>query len=343
MQFVSERSSHTLVVAIFIDWSSGWWLADSGLLECPLTTRIEKIYDSGNGGFNDSFSAKIFECGTSSPQCRVVVSTAAACFSSVKALPTFGNSTLPTKTVEDPATPPGCSVQFSAGKPTGIVFNTNAKSTACCSAPEIVGSTQSLVKIDVTLSESESLAHVTVTGPSTVWFGVGFGSSLMPNTYAVVIAGNGSVSEHLLGDHAAGTVLAPSVTVVSNTVSGTQRTVKFSRPLKGLTKTHYSFNATNLALDLINAVGAGPDFAYHKASTATSLNLVPAQDGTVCVCSLPAPAFGQASGKIKYLPSGEAVGFQANRCAPQPREDLLAQRNPTCDLRTCKSRLLWNV
>jgi len=307
----------------------------SGLLECPLTTRIQKIYDSGNGGFNDSYSAEIFACdGSSNDKCPIAVGTAADCFSSLKELPAFQNMTIPSKTVEDSSTPPGCSVQYSAGKPTALVFNTDTKSTACCSASETVGNTQSLVDISVSLSASQSLARITIAGPADVWFGVGFGASLMPNTYAVVVTGNGSVSEHKLGDQVAGTVLASTMTVVSNSVSNNVRTVVLTRVLKGKTSDYYTFDTTNLNLQLINAVGSGPDFAFHKISTATSMDLVPAADGSVCVCSSPAPEFGQGSGKIKYLPTNEEVGFKAGRCSPQPREDLLAQRNPTCDLRT---------
>ena len=49
---------------------------------------------------------------------------------------------------------------------------------------------------------------------------------------------------------------------------------------------------------------------------------------------------GQQEGLIKYLPTGETVGFSANRCAPQPREDILAMKNPTCDIRAYTGGLL---
>eukprot|EP00038_Savillea_parva_P006493 m.164130 g.164130 ORF g.164130 m.164130 type:complete len:753 (-) comp12385_c0_seq1:70-2328(-) len=305
----------------------------SGLLECPLTTNIQKIYDSGNGGFNDTFDASIFKCATGSatnPQCKQTVNTSAACFAAVQDMAGF-NTSLPTKTTADPTVPPGCSVAFSAGKPVAVVFNTNSKSNACCGSAEgIVGTTESLVTIDVSLAAE---ARITVTGPADVWFGVGFGSSQMPNTYAITVSGN-DVTERKLGDHAAGTVLTSTVTVVSNTVTNNMRTVVLTRPLKGKTSDYYSFDTTALSLDLINAVGTGMQFAYHKASTAVTMSLGPATNGSVCICSLPAPVFGQSSGKIKYLPTGEEVGFSAGRCAEQPREDILAQRNPTCDLRT---------
>lgn len=50
--------------------------------------------------------------------------------------------------------------------------------------------------------------------------------------------------------------------------------------------------------------------------------------------SLSLSPIGQGTGSFKYLPTGEEVGFGSNRCAPRPREDILAMRNPTCDIRT---------
>jgi hypothetical protein len=36
----------------------------SGIFECPLTSRIQKIYSGGGSGFNDTYAAKIFGCGS---------------------------------------------------------------------------------------------------------------------------------------------------------------------------------------------------------------------------------------------------------------------------------------
>ena len=39
----------------------------SGLLECPVTTRIRKTFEPGSAGFNDSFAAQAFSCPSSGP------------------------------------------------------------------------------------------------------------------------------------------------------------------------------------------------------------------------------------------------------------------------------------
>ena len=38
----------------------------SGLLECPLTTRVQKLPDPGSEGFNDTYSANVFTACASS-------------------------------------------------------------------------------------------------------------------------------------------------------------------------------------------------------------------------------------------------------------------------------------
>ena len=54
---------------------------------------------------------------------------------------------------------------------------------------------------------------------------------------------------------------------------------------------------------------------------------------SACVCSVPAAPFGRGTGTIKYLTSGEQIGFPF-RCEPYPRETVLRDQNPTCDIRT---------
>ena len=53
----------------------------------------------------------------------------------------------------------------------------------------------------------------------------------------------------------------------------------------------------------------------------------------MCLCAMPAAAYGKAAGTIKYLPTGEQFGF-TNFCQPEPRESVLANHNPTCDVRS---------
>ena len=200
-------------------------------------------------------------------------------------------------------------------------------------------------------------ATITMTGPADVWFAVGFGAQLMADApYTIVVepgaaaaaGGDGAaaaaaaaaarVSERRLARYAPGSALAPSVEVLSQSVdagAGT-RTVVLRRGLAGATSRHFSFDATKIALDFIAATGTAAAFGPHGAAPhgPATLALWPAQAAPVCLCNLPAPPFGQGTGAYTYLPTGGGSALPLGRCFDQPRGDLIAQRNPTCDFRT---------
>lgn len=88
----------------------------------------------------------------------------------------------------------------------------------------------------------------------------------------------------------------------------------------------------DLTIPFINAIGSGPVLAYHANKTASSISLWPTAGRPVCLCEQPASPFGSAKGIIKYLPTGEQFGF-INGCQHEPRESILHDRNPTCDVR----------
>ena len=200
----------------------------------------------------------------------------------------------------------------------------------------------------LTLIQFESFPHmfcmvltILIQYPFGACTGVGFGATLMDDMpYAIIVEGTGAVSERQLAKESPGTLLNVSVKVVSNTVVAGVRTVVLTRALKGKTKVHYTFDPQVLQINFINALGSTPMLSYHKSKTATSINLFPSAGSPACVCSYPAAPFGQGSGSIKYLPTGESVGFKAGRCAPHPRTDLIGMKNPTCDVRTYTGGLM---
>ena len=73
----------------------------------------------------------------------------------------------------------------------------------------------------------------------------------------------GNVEERKLGDHDPGTVLSSSVRVTSNTVVDGERTVVMTRPFKGKTPDHFTFDASSSEISVITASGSGPSYAYH--------------------------------------------------------------------------------
>jgi len=187
---------------------------------------------------------------------------------------------------------------------------------------------------------------ISVTGPSDVWFGVGFNASAMKNApWAIIVDGNGDVTERKLQDQNPGAELANSVTVVSNVVDKGLRTVVMTRPMKGETADHFTFSADQeVVLPFINAIGGTETLSYHKEKMPSTLTLLPsdgAPTSTACFCAKEPPQFGDASGTLNYMPTDQAgemgrpstIEFD-NHCYPFPRTDLLEMKNPTCDIRT---------
>ena len=84
-------------------------------------------------------------------------------------------------------------------------------------------------------------------------------------------------------------VLAPSITVTSNTVEGGTRTVVATRPLKNSYHTFVAASA-DATTPFIAAVGTSPKFAYHKNKAISSLAFIPtgptSPGACVCECTL---------------------------------------------------------
>eukprot|EP00051_Salpingoeca_urceolata_P026537 m.477668 g.477668 ORF g.477668 m.477668 type:complete len:870 (+) comp20913_c0_seq1:229-2838(+) len=300
----------------------------SGLLECPVTTRIHKVVDG-------AYATQI------EGSCGYQISSMGECFAAASSMgPANTNYTDATGT--DPSMPPGCNLILGALPAPGQqrqarVFYNNANTTGVkcggSDTPVVTeGAAQSLVNLSVSLDPAKQEATITMAGPAAVWFGVGFNAEAMKDEpWAIIVEGTGDVSERKLADQNPGTLLSPSVKVVSSSVTDGVRTVTMTRPFKGATSAHYTFNqASDTLLHFINAIGSTPKLSYHKDKTASTIAILPTNK-PVCVCDLKPAPFGQAKGSLKY--GDTVVGF-GNKCAPQPRTDLLAQHNPTCDVRT---------
>jgi hypothetical protein len=95
---------------------------------------------------------------------------------------------------------------------------------------------------DVSTKSSAGQATITLAGPSSVWFGVGFDATVMSDQpYTLIVNASGVMEQHLgtcgsEADHCPGNTLVPTVTTVSNTVVGGVRTVVVTRPFAGKTK-----------------------------------------------------------------------------------------------------------
>ena len=404
----------------------------SGLLECPLTDKVEKILPGGYSGYNSTFPRKLFQCKSEATSCPYSIGSAKDCFAAAQASVPTGITVVGSQG-SSASRAPGCSVTYDGtggatafyntlkppvgnctieatfangdkliGKlqsPTTLVWTHPGKpsdthtwtrtteSTSClgewqaggdvvvtattisgpangwfpaavmaynagavvppqqcCGAgvTQLTGETQSLTGMKLVINSNDTMT-ITLTGPSAVWFGVGFFAQAMEDKpYAIIIeGGSGAVSERVLASHMgtvsspAGTLLAPSLKVISSSTADGERTVILTRPLLGATEQHANFTLQDVEIPVINAIGSSPTLTYHRNKTATSISLWPSGEASaqpVCLCEQPAAPYGAATGQIKYKPTGEQFGF-INGCSPEPRESILASRNPTCDVR----------
>lgn len=243
----------------------------SGLLECPLTDKIQKIVP-GNG-FNSTYPPTLFQCKSNVTSCRHVIGSATECFAATKAA--VGKVTVETSQGASDTMAPGCTVTYDGAGEAKAFFNTK-QTQQCCGAgvSALTGKAASLVSLEMTVTNGTTT--ITLTGPDKVWFGVGFFAQAMEDKpYAIIVDGAGAVSERVLASHMgsaaspAGSLLAPSVTVVHSTVKAGQRTVVLSRPSVGASAQHASFTMTNLEIPFINAIGSSATLTYHVNKTAS--------------------------------------------------------------------------
>ena len=287
-----------------------------GILECPCTTRKIKVLD----GY------KLAEAG----ECGAAITTATECAHAAVATG-FGALVAGGASTTSPA---GCSASITADGTWHLTFNgapggktrgpaptaPECGSGAAAGAALLGVGTVGLVTFKLEIDGAKSAATLTLSAPSNgSWFGVGLNSSTMQGTYALVVDGAGKLTEHQLGMHAAGTVLAPSAKVVSSAVTKGSRVIVVQVPVAG---GHFDFGAVAPgSLPLIAAVGSGPTFAYHKLRSpgAAAVGTVGA---SVCLCRDPTSNAGTIDGGR----------FNPGVCAPYPKSELLTTHNAICNI-----------
>ena len=119
-----------------------------------------------------------------------------------------------------------------------------------------------------------TFAAFEIQGPSDKWFGVGWGSDEMPDTYAMIIADDtDDVVERTLGDNSGGTELTSSIFVINDTTVDDVRTVTFFRFAEASSSAYYDFSdVTSGSIDIIWAVGSSETFAQHASRGSTSMH-----------------------------------------------------------------------
>ena len=169
----------------------------SGLLECPMTTRIRKVIDG-------TYTAQ-----ADGGKCAQPILTFQECFHAAATLiGAGGDHFFDNRTASDSTQPAGCSVTVDAKKPLAVqvLFNElGDASTGCGRGAQLVAAeVESLVRVSVALNATADRAELTLEGPAAAWFGAGFGAHAMADEpWTLVVDGTGVVTERKLANHAA--------------------------------------------------------------------------------------------------------------------------------------------
>lgn len=113
------------------------------------------------------------------------------------------------------------------------------------------------MKVKINLNQGNSTATITISGPSSKWLSVGFNATSMFSNTDCFTYGTSLLDQFLPGGHnAATTDTTQNLTLVSNTVVGTTRTVVATRPLNTGDAKDFTFNFASNSINIIWAVGS---------------------------------------------------------------------------------------
>jgi len=317
----------------------------SGVLECPCNSRY-----GGDPIFYPDAQTKVTErryAALAGGACKEGerVDEAALCWQAAISLGLNATKII-NATVADKSLPAGC---FVRAMPHGVLAATvnaagDSRPSACPGGGVRSGEATSLVNVTLSLhmdpAPSGGLVTIALSGPADAWFGAGLDATHMADAPYTIIANASGAFEQQIGtcgseaEHCPGTRLAPqSLTLISNTVLDGRRTVVVTRPFKGASPHHYTFDATTLGtLNFITAVGHTQLFAYHKAHHAAVVSLLAPTGQPTCLCN---------TGTTHYLCENggvQCMKFTKNCAAPWDGTPtgaggvlLEPQHNPTCN------------
>ena len=114
-----------------------------------------------------------------------------------------------------------------------------------------------LMTVKIDLNQTTSTATITLVGPSTRWFTVGFNTTTMSANTDCFTSSSTSVLDQVLpgGHNEASNDVTNNLTVVSNVVTGTSRTIVATRKFNTNDTEDYTFNYASNSLNIIWAYG----------------------------------------------------------------------------------------
>ena len=104
--------------------------------------------------------------------CEHEIASAEACFAAARQMDGLGKAAVETSQGADDSMAPGCTLSHTSAGAVKAFFNTKHTEQCCGSGvTQLAGKAASLVDLEMTVSVDA--VEVTLTGPSTVWFGAG--------------------------------------------------------------------------------------------------------------------------------------------------------------------------
>lgn len=127
------------------------------------------------------------------------------------------------------------------------------------------------MKVKMNLDSATSLATITMVGPSNKWFSIGLSTSDMATNKDVYTYGTSLLDQYFTSNgHVAPTTdVTNNLTLVSNTVAGTTRTVVFTRPFSTGDAKDYTFAYTLNSLNIVWGIGPSTNVASEHSTFGT--------------------------------------------------------------------------
>jgi hypothetical protein len=140
--------------------------------------------------------------------------------------------------------------------------------TATAQIRETAVTTIGSMTVKISLDQPTSTATITLTGPSTRWMSIGLDCSSMAANKDVISYGTSLLDRSFSTSTHVQPITDPvnNLTLVSNTVAGTTRTLVISRAFNTGDSNDYVFNFNATSLNIVWGLGPGTDLGVKHSS-----------------------------------------------------------------------------
>jgi hypothetical protein len=293
----------------------------SGILECPCTDRKIKVLNGYKLSIGDDSCTSTLSVSTLK-ECIQAASKLGLSPASIVEDNSDRDGTLMTTTTSSSLS--SCTAKYDDQKDVwNVSFGKSySVSSSSSSSSNLIGSTKSM--------NIQSTVNIVLSGPANQWFGVALNATTMSDTpYAIIIDGNGNVTERILSNHASGSKCKrSSITIIENHVINGVRKVIMERPIVSecytfpIQNSNQMKNDTMLTMPILAAHGTTSTFNYHGTTRASTIFTMISSNSFLNICRDPNSNEGTIDGIV----------FNSNVCAPYPESELLTSKNAICNI-----------